>query len=116
MDYLVLTRRLAFILECKNFYGTLLLEDSFNQLIRTANDKEEGFQNPLVQARWHQQQLSTFLSNHGYSQIPIDYLVAFSSPSTIIKTNSRNPSILKKIVHGYNLLERLKETERVYKR
>lgn len=115
IDYLVLSSHLALILECKNFYGTLFLEDSFNQLIRTANDKEEGFQNPLVQARWHQQQLSTFLCSHGYSQIPIDYLVAFSSPSTIIKTNSRNPSILKKIVHGYNLLERLKETERVYK-
>ncbi|WP_419393408.1 nuclease-related domain-containing protein [Cytobacillus praedii] len=115
IDYLVLSSHLALILECKNFYGTLLLEDSFNQLIRTANDKEEGFQNPLVQARWHQQQLSIFLSSHGYSQIPIDYLVAFSSPSTIIKTNSRNPSILKKIVHGYHLLERLKETERVYR-
>ncbi len=115
IDYLILSRRLAFILECKNFYGTLLLEDSFNQLIRTANDKEEGFHNPLVQARWHQQQLTTFLSSHGYSQIPIDYLVAFSSPSTIIKSNSRNPSILKKIVHGYYLLERLNEMERVYK-
>lgn len=115
IDYLILSRRLAFILECKNFYGTLFLEDSFHQLIRTANDKEEGFQNPLAQARWHQQQLSTFLQSHGYPQIPVDYLVAFSSPSTIIKTNSRNPSILKKIVHGYNLLERLKEIERVYK-
>ncbi|WP_235822784.1 nuclease-related domain-containing protein [Cytobacillus massiliigabonensis] len=115
IDYLVLSPHLALILECKNFYGTLFLEDSFNQLIRTANDKEEGFHNPLAQARWHQQQLSTFFSSHGYSQIPIDYLVAFSSPSTILKTNSRDPSILKKIVHGYNLLERLTEIERVYK-
>ncbi|KQL21245.1 nuclease-related domain-containing protein [Cytobacillus solani] len=116
IDYLVLSRHLAFILECKNFYGTLLLEDSFNQLIRTANDKEEGFQNPISQTKWHQQQLSTFLNSYGYSQIPIDYLVAFSSPSTILKTNSRSQSLLKRIVHGYNLLDRLNEIGKAYKK
>lgn len=115
IDYLVLSRRLAFILECKNFYGSLFLEDSFNQLIRTINDKEEGFQNPLAQAKWHQQQLSTFLSSHGYSLIPLEYLVAFSSPSTILKTNSRNPSVLHRIVHGYHLLERLNQVEKMHR-
>ena len=115
IDYLILSHRLAFILECKNFYGTLFLEDSFNQLIRTINDKEEGFQNPIAQAKWHQQQLSIFLQSHGYPKIPIEYLVAFSNPSTILKTNSRSPSTLKRIVHGYNLLDRLNEMEKLYK-
>ncbi|MBP2240333.1 hypothetical protein J2Z40_000888 [Cytobacillus eiseniae] len=114
IDYLVLSRRLAFILECKNFYGTLFLEDSFQQLIRTTNEKEEGFQNPLSQAKWHQQQLHVFLQNHGYSQLPIEYLVAFSNPSTILKSNSRNQSILKRVVHGYNLLERMKSFEKAH--
>jgi Nuclease-related domain len=116
IDYLVLSRRLAFILECKNFYGTLLLEDSFNQLIRTANDKEEGFQNPLSQAKWHQQQLRIFLQSHGFPHTPIEYLVAFSSPSTILKTNSRSQAVLKRIVHGYNLLDRLDEIGKAYKK
>lgn len=115
IDYLVLTSTFALILECKNFYGTLFLEDSFEQLIRTANEKEEGFQNPISQAKWHQQQLYSFLQCHGIPPFPIEYLVAISNPSTILKTNSRSRNILKRMVHGYNLLDRIKEWEGQFK-
>lgn len=82
MDFLLLTTRCIFILECKNFYGTLSFDQSFNQLIRTVNDKEEGFQDPISQVKWHRQQLLSFLHSHQIS-LPIEFLVVISNPSTI---------------------------------
>lgn len=114
MDYLILSPHFALILECKNLYGTLFLDNSYEQLIRTANEKEEGFQNPLSQARSHQQQLHDFLYKNGIPLLPIDYLVTISNPSTILKTNSHNKQILEKIAHSYNLLERIKKIEQNY--
>lgn len=108
MDYLLLTARCIIILECKNFYGTLSFDESFNQLIRIANDKEEGFQDPISQVKWHRQQLLNFLRSLQIS-LPVEYLVVISNPSTIIKTTPQNKLALKKVVHGHSLLERIEE-------
>lgn len=111
IDYLVLTTRYALILECKNFFGTLLFDSSFNQMIRTANDKEEGFQDPISQAKWHQQQLRNWLLSHNIS-LPIEFYVVISKPSTIIKATPQNKQAMSKVVHGHSLLERISEIDR----
>lgn len=115
MDYFLLTTRCLFILECKNFYGTISFEESFNQLIRTANDKEEGFQDPISQAKWHRQQLLKFLHAHQIS-LPVEYLVVIGNPSTIIKTSPQNKLALNKVVHGHSLLERIEKIMDHYQR
>ncbi|WP_080844084.1 NERD domain-containing protein [Cytobacillus gottheilii] len=114
IDYLILTQRFALILECKNFYGTLYFDQSFNQLIRTANDKEEGFQDPISQAKWQQQQLRQWLYNNNI-QLPIEFFVVISNPSTILKTNPQNQHALKKVIHGHSLLEKIEEVNQRYK-
>lgn len=113
IDFLVLTNRYALILECKNFFGTLYFDDDFNQMIRTANDKEEGFQDPISQAKWHQQQLRSFLKLHNIT-LPIEFFVVISDPSTIVKTNPRNREAMKKVVHGHSLLEKIAEVNSRY--
>ncbi|MGG0718448.1 NERD domain-containing protein [Robertmurraya massiliosenegalensis] len=115
IDFLLLTNRFALILECKNFFGTLYFDESFNQLIRTANDKEEGFQDPLSQAKWHQQQLRNWLSSNGFN-LPFDYYVVISNPSTIVKTSPQNKQALDKVVHGHSLLNRIGEVNRKYEK
>nr|WP_019152501.1 nuclease-related domain-containing protein [Robertmurraya massiliosenegalensis] len=114
IDFLLLTSRFALILECKNFFGTLYFDESFKQLIRTANDKEEGFQDPLSQAKWHQQQLTNWLRSNGFN-LPVDYYVVISNPSTIIKTSPQNKQALNKVVHGHSLLERIDEVNHTCK-
>ncbi|MGG0720001.1 nuclease-related domain-containing protein [Robertmurraya massiliosenegalensis] len=113
VDYLILTTRYALILECKNFFGTLFFDDSFNQMIRTANEKEEGFQDPISQAKWHQQQLRNLLHSHDIF-LPIDYFVVISNPSTIVKTTPKNRQALKKVIHGHSLLDKIAEVDQLY--
>ncbi|MDA6162049.1 nuclease-related domain-containing protein, partial [Escherichia coli] len=48
---LILSPYFALIIEVKNILGTLLFDETFNQFIRTRNEKEEGFPNPLIQAK-----------------------------------------------------------------
>lgn len=114
IDFLILTNRYALILECKNFFGTLYFDEDFNQMIRIANEKEEGFQDPISQAKWHQQQLRSFLKLHNIT-LPIDYYVVISDPSTIVKTNSKNREAMKKVVHGHSLLGKIAEVDSRYR-
>jgi ribosomal protein S27AE len=116
IDYLILTLCYALILECKNFYGTLYFDGEFNQVIRTAQDREEGFQDPISQAKWHQQQLRNWLESHNISNLPIDYFVVIGSPSTILKTSPHNRTALNKVVHGHSLLEKIRGLERQYQK
>ncbi|MEQ2528848.1 nuclease-related domain-containing protein [Bacillaceae bacterium CLA-AA-H227] len=113
IDYLVLTVRYALILECKNFFGTLYFDEDFKQMIRIANEKEEGFQD-ISQAKWHLHQLRSFLMSHNIT-LPIDYFVVISDPSTIVKTSPKNREAMKKVVHGHSLLEKIAEVDRYYK-
>lgn len=109
LDYLILTRHYITILECKNFYGTLIFDEAFKQLIRVANNQEEGFQDPISQAKWHKKQLQAWLEMHGFPPIPIDYLVVISDPSTIIKAVTNSPETRRHVVHSQIFLERMEE-------
>ncbi|MBU8771105.1 nuclease-related domain-containing protein [Cytobacillus oceanisediminis] len=61
IDTLILSPYFALIIEVKNILGTLLFDETFNQFIRTRNEKEEGFPNPLIQAKRQKTQLKTWL-------------------------------------------------------
>lgn len=115
MDYLLLTTRCIIILECKNFYGIISFDESFNQLIRVAHEKEEGFQDPISQAKWHRQQLLKFLYSHHIS-LPVEYLVVISNPSTIIKANPQHKLAMNKVIHGHSLLERIEKIVKRYQK
>lgn len=113
IDYLILTTRYALILECKNFFGTLYFDDDFKQMIRIAKENEEGFQDPISQAKWHRLQLLNFLTSLNIN-LPIDYFVVISDPSTIVKTNPKYREALKKVVHGHSLLEKIDEVDKKF--
>lgn len=57
IDFLVLTNRFALILETKNIMGTLFFDSGFGQFIRIKDGEENGFQDPLTQARRQQELL-----------------------------------------------------------
>lgn len=116
LDYLILTKQYALILECKNFYGTLIFDEAFKQLIRVVNDQEECFQDPISQAKWHKKQLHAWLQSHGFPPIPIDYLVVIGDPSTIIKALPNSPETKRHVVHSQVFLERMEELVGGYKK
>lgn len=86
MDIVILTRRYILILEVKNMSGTLCFDQTFKQLIRTINGREESFPDPIIQVRRQQKNLQKWLSDHKFPELPIHSFIVISNPATILKT------------------------------
>ncbi|KON88317.1 hypothetical protein AF332_16925 [Sporosarcina globispora] len=110
IDTLVLTKKYAIIIEVKNWNGTIIFEPDFHQLIRILNDKEEAFHDPLSQAEHQQRQFKKWLRTNGYPDLPIEYAVVISSPSTIIKSPYKQ--ISDKVLHAHRLISKISSVEK----
>ncbi len=102
IDALVVCNHFILILEVKNMAGTVIFDNQFHQLIRVLDNKEEGFQDPISQAKRHRLLLKSFLEKERIPPIPIFYYIVISKPSTIIKTTNKNGEPLK-VIHLHQL-------------
>ncbi|RFU67443.1 nuclease-related domain-containing protein [Bacillus sp. V59.32b] len=112
IDSLVLSNHFALIIEVKNISGTLYFDRTFNQLIRTFNDKEEGFPDPILQVKRHQRELVSWIEEKTLKPLPVEFLVIISNPSTVIKLKSGYSREYEKICHSADLEHKIKELER----
>ncbi|WP_091587080.1 nuclease-related domain-containing protein [Alteribacillus bidgolensis] len=71
IDIFILTMNFCLILEVKNVAGTLYFNPFFHQLIRTVNDKEEGFPDPILQINRQKDHLNTWLQKNNLPNLPI---------------------------------------------
>jgi len=101
-------------LEVKNWSGTIVFGENGQVTRIDAEQKEEGFPKPIPQAKLQQRRLQNWLNNHGLINIPIDYFVVISFPSTIIKSSSPEHSIPEKIVHNHQLFFRIEALDKIY--
>ncbi|MBU8878308.1 NERD domain-containing protein [Bacillus sp. FJAT-29790] len=114
IDTILITTKFALILECKNWAGTIYFDQTFHQVLRTNNEKEEGFQDPLSQAEHQCRQLKGWLNAHGFPPVPIEYAVVISHSSTIIKTSPGQSQIFNKVCHAHRLLNKIDSLEKFY--
>jgi Nuclease-related domain len=110
IDTLIMTTRFVLFLEVKNIAGTLTFDSEFHQLIRTFDNKSEGFPDPLLQIYRQQIQLQKIVPPN----LPIDSLIIISNPRTIIKNTSADNPISRKIIHSANLIKKINELDTMY--
>jgi ribosomal protein L37AE/L43A len=115
LDLLVLSPYYILHVDAKNISGTLYFDDTFNQLIRTVNGKEEGFRDPILQIKLQQRQFKEWLFQHKFPEIPIESLVVISNDFTIIKSSSKNPHYLRQVIHSSNLPFKIDEFTMKYR-
>ncbi|MFD1737665.1 nuclease-related domain-containing protein [Bacillus salitolerans] len=108
IDTLLIHPSFILIIEVKNMKGSLLFHTSFNQLIRTLNDQEEGFKNPIAQVKRQTLQLQKWLNNHHIS-LPIYSVVVISNPNGIIKADqtANIHQLRKQVIHLESLTEHI---------
>ncbi len=114
MDSLLLSKKFAVILEIKNVTGTLLFDQTFNQLIRTTDGKEEGFQSPLVQVESQRRKLLEYFQQNKLPLLPTESFIVVSNPRTIIKASGNIEDISRKAIHSEYLTEKLNEVKSHY--
>ncbi|MFA1822686.1 nuclease-related domain-containing protein [Virgibacillus oceani] len=102
-DTLLLHEKFFLILEVKNWYGTILF-DRDGQVIRIGDDgTEEGFNNPIPQAKLQVYGLQKWLRLQGIENVNIYYFVATSFPNTILQSVSLNYPVPEKVIHNHQL-------------
>lgn len=111
IDFLLISPKFILILEVKNIKGTLFFDATYNQLIRTYQGIEEGFQDPILQAKSHQAKLTSLLQKNKFYEIPVYFLVVITNPKTIVNTNSNNREAMNKVTVSANLLNKIKKLE-----
>lgn len=121
IDSLLLNEKFFLILEVKNWYGTILF-DQDGQVIRIGDDGiEEGFNNPIPQAKLQVYRLRKWLRLQGIENINIHYFVVISFPNTIIKSVSPDYPVPEKVIHNHqlffktNTLDKSHETKKITK-
>lgn len=98
MDTIILSNCFILILEVKNIAGSLYFDSDFNQLIRTLNEKEEPFPDPISQVERQQYQLLRWLRIQKFNHIPIETLVVISSSNAILTTSPNNRKVYEKVI------------------
>lgn len=111
MDSLVISQHAIYIVEAKNYNGSITFDTILNQMIRNDGKIESGFEYPITQVENQNFHLQNWLSQHNLPNIPIYCFVAISEPSTIIKVIGDAEAIAKVVAHGARIPSMIMEKE-----
>ncbi|WP_191566638.1 nuclease-related domain-containing protein [Metabacillus idriensis] len=108
IDILLLTKKYLLILEIKNMSGTLCFDQTFNQLIRILNGKEEAFPDPIMQVKRQQNLLQHWIASNHFPPLPVYSLILISNPKTLLKSIPANSdAVSKKVIHASQLQNKI---------
>ena len=100
IDTLIVGPHCIFVIEIKNYLGTVTFDFNLNQFTREHNGKITGFRNPIIQATTNKLLLTEWLTDRNVNDIPIYPLVAISDPGTIIKVIPEDQILSREVMHG----------------
>ncbi|WP_175988687.1 nuclease-related domain-containing protein [Bacillus sp. Marseille-Q1617] len=107
IDSLILTKYVLLILEIKNISGHLDISNEFGQLKRTLNGEVSAFASPIAQCEKYRIHLSGVLKKMKIPVIPIEFLVVFTNPTSILTASSSDTKVLEKTVKIESLLPKI---------
>ncbi|WP_164669331.1 nuclease-related domain-containing protein [Virgibacillus doumboii] len=115
MDTLIPSIKFILISEVKNIAGTVIY-DEFGQTIRISkNGEEKNLGNHMEQVNLQHLRLQRFIREHNFPAIPIEKLIVYSDPKTIIKNITNNKFIRDTVIHKEQFLTKLNEFAAIHK-
>lgn len=111
IDFLILTPCYILLIEVKNISGIVAIDPFIRQLTRTYKGVTEGFSDPISQVQRQKLLLQKWFSIHKLKHPPIEHLVVFSNPSTILNYTQSPPanSPYRNIIHSQNIIDKIKK-------
>lgn len=113
MDTLIVSKKFFLIIEVKNIAGTLTFDSDSHQLVRTTEEKEEAFPNPVNQVLRQRMQLKNWLKSHEFPPISIETLVVIANERSIIKSANHH-KFPKQVIPAYMIPNKIFELEKKY--
>lgn len=96
IDTLLLSSRYFIIFEAKNIAGSLHFDE--HQLLRTYQETEEAFPNPIVQAENQQFHMENFIKNHLNIRLPSASFVVVTNNESIIKYDPNYRKSMQRVI------------------
>ncbi|SHH98467.1 HRDC domain-containing protein [Clostridium collagenovorans DSM 3089] len=123
IDYLVFTKKLCFVIECKNLYGNIEINNS-GDFIRTlefgVKRKKEGIYSPITQNQRHLELmkkikleqksnvLTKFMVEKSFENINKS-VVVLANPKTVLNAKFAKKEIKDKVIRADQLVKYIKE-------
>jgi hypothetical protein len=114
IDHLLISPYFVLPLSVKNLSGEIIFNTGFSQVVRILNDQEEGFEDPILQAKRHQYLLARWMKEQRLPLAPIDFLVTFGKSTTILKNPSHSREVYDKVCLAGNLLFKIDKLYKQY--
>lgn len=129
IDYIVVTKKLCFMIECKNLYGNIEI-NSNGDFIRTlefgGRKKKEGIYSPITQNERHLELLKkikadsrgNILTRLGFQKYFYDFhksVVVLANPKTVLNARYAKKEIKDKVIRADQLVAYIKEQCRLSK-
>ena len=114
IDFVVLTRKFILVIEAKNYYGNILVneKDEFIRQVYKGNKLvfQEGFYSPVRQAERQVAVFESYLRDMGaVTRTPIKSVVVFTNNRTVINTKKASAHVKKKILRVDGLVGYIKQ-------
>lgn len=123
IDYLVFTKKICFVIECKNLYGDIEINSSLD-FIRTikfgSSKKKEGIYSPITQNQRHLE-LMKKIKTDNKNNILTKYMagryfedfnksvVVLANPKTVLNTKYAKKEVKDKVIRADQLVNYIKE-------
>ncbi|WP_053360547.1 nuclease-related domain-containing protein [Bacillus sp. FJAT-27251] len=114
IDHILLSPHFVLPLSVKNYAGEVIFNPGFNQITRILNNQEEGFEDPIVQAKRHQYLLGRWMKEMRLPPIPIDFLVTFGKSTTILKNPAHSREVYDKVCLAGSLIFKINKVKNLY--
>ncbi len=119
IDFLVITRKLIFVLECKNLYGNITITNS-GDFIRVVGSKKEGIYSPITQGKRHLElikQMKSAQRENAFSKALFDRnfyynycsVVVLANPKTILDAKYAKKEVKEQVIRADQLIEYIKK-------
>lgn len=123
IDYLVFTRKLCFVIECKNLYGNIEINNS-GDFIRSVEFggkwKKEGIYSPVTQNQRHMELLKKVIADRKHNLITkkaaLRYfddfykpVVVLANPRTVLNARYAKKDIRENVIRADQLVNYIKE-------
>jgi hypothetical protein len=115
IDTLLLTSTFSLVIETKYMTGELDFDEKNNQLIQRTEDREKGYDDPLLQAQFQVRRLKEFLKQYKlFPNMPFEYLVMMSNANAVLKTENGSEA-RKRVCRSSRVVLKVEDLSRKYR-
>jgi hypothetical protein len=114
IDNLLISPKLALIIEVKNMTGELTFDSENDQFYQKIGDKIKGYPDPVTQVQRHQSYINKLLKENNFPPVPVDYLIVINNSNAILLFKGTSPEVRNRICKSHSFNKRVPLIENIH--